>query len=236
MVAPKSINYIFIVPSLEKLITTIPKALFSKDFWQMLAEYMGIGKSVKSTPLTDPDSLGDFLKTRASHVTQTSLYGYLRTRAGTRYPELFENKQILLSINMAKWQIWLACLSDLTIYVGGLIHQRCNINSDEISVLLTPIVESILEETGVPEDASPEYPSTAEGLIRRVANCDYSTITDDESAFIKSPEALFYWAPIADELKNRDEEIVKNSVRFRWQEIRRSARTLLQADVLTSGS
>jgi hypothetical protein len=224
------------VPTLEKLITTIPKALFSKDSWQTLAEYMGIGKTVKSTPLTDADTLGDFLKTRASHVTQTSLYGYLRTRAGTRYPELFEDKQILMSINMAKWQIWLACLSDLSIYVGGLIHQRSNLNSDEISLLLTPIIESILEETGVPEEASPEYPNAAEGLIRRVANCDYSTIPDDESAFSRSPEALFYWAPIADELKNRDEEIVKNSVRFRWQEIRRSARTQLQADVLTGNT
>lgn len=197
---------------------------------------MGMGKARKSEPITDEKSLGNFLQTRASHVAQTSLYGYLRTRAGTRYPELFENAQILESINMAKWQIWLACLSDLTVYVGGLIHQRSDANSDEISLLLSPVLESILEDTGVPEEASPEYKNTADGVIRRVANCDYATITDDDFAFSKSPEALFYWAPIADELKNRDEEIVKNSVRFRWQEIRRSARMLLKADVLTSSS
>ena len=194
---------------------------------------MGIGKTVESKPLTDANSLGDFLQTRSSHVTQTSLYGYLRTRAGTRYPELFEDKQILLSINMAKWQIWLACLSDLTVYVGGLIHQRSKSDSDEVGQLLSSIVDSILAETGVPEEASPEFQNTVAAVKRRVANCDYSTITDDEFAFSKSPEALFYWAPIADELKNRDEEIVKNSVRFRWQEIRRSARKLLQADALT---
>jgi len=224
------------VPSLEKLITTIPKALFSKDSWQMLAEYVGIGKTVKFKPITDADSLGEFLQTRASHVTQTSLYGYLRTRAGTRYPELFEDKQILLSINMAKWQIWLACLSDLTIFVGGLIHQRSKSNSDEVGQLLSAIVDSILTETGVPEEASPEFQNTVDEVKRRIANCDYSTITDDEFAFSKSPEALFYWAPIADELKKRDEEIVKNSVRFRWQEIRRSARNLLQADALTGNT
>jgi hypothetical protein len=30
------------------------------------------------------------------------------------------------------------------------------------------------------------------------------------------------WSPIADELKRLDEEIVINSVRFHWQEIRRA--------------
>ena len=29
------------------------------------------------------------------------------------------------------------------------------------------------------------------------------------------------WAPVKDELKELDEEIVRNSVRFRWQEVRR---------------
>ena len=50
---------------------------------------------------------------------------------------------------------------------------------------------------------------------------------DDDSIFSQSPEALYYWSPIADELKIRDEEIVRNSVRFRWIEVRRSARQLL---------
>ncbi len=198
----------------------------------MFADYVGIGRSDKTPHLTNPESLGQFIQTRASHIAQTSLYGYLRTRAGTRYPELFENPNILLSINMAKWQIWLACLSDLTIYIGGLIHQRTGANSNHISRLLCPVMDEILNSTGIPEEASAKFPDTAQSLRQRIANCDYTTITDDEFAFSKSPESLFYWAPVADQLKNKDEEIVKNSVRFRWQEIRRCARKLLQADTL----
>jgi hypothetical protein len=37
------------------------------------------------------------------------------------------------------------------------------------------------------------------------------------------------WAPIVENLKELDEEIVKNSVRFRWQEIRRDLRRNLDA-------
>ena len=57
----------------------------------MLGDYVGIGKNKINETIADRDSLAAFLGTRASHVAQTSLYGYLRTRAGTRFPELFEN-------------------------------------------------------------------------------------------------------------------------------------------------
>ncbi len=220
------------MPSLAKMMKTVPNVLFSKDSWKTFADYVGLGRAKKIETIENSHSLEEFLNARSSHVSQTSLYGYLRTRAGTRYPELFENPGILISINMAKWQIWLACLSDLTIYMGGLINQRTGINSDKIAETLSSSVKNILEQTGIPEEASPEFSNTAEELCRRVANCDYSTIEDNEKPFSKSPESLFYWAPVADELKNRDKEIVKNSVRFRWQEIRRSAREQLDAEAL----
>ena len=50
--------------------------------------------------------------------------------------------------------------------------------------------------------------------------------------FSASPEALFYWSPIADELKDLDEKIVRNSIRYRWIEVRRSLRKLLDCDAL----
>ena len=206
--------------------------MLSKDSWKTLADYTGLGGGRSAQPIANPEALAAFLKSRASHVAQTSLYGYLKTRAGTQFPEMFENPNLLLSMNMAKWQIWLACLSDLTVYLGGLIQQRTQLENEQISRLLGMAIDSIINETGLPSDAPEEFPDTVERLKIRVANIDYSSVSDDEFAFSESPDALFRWAPIADELKNRDRVIVKNSVRFRWQEIRRSARKLLEAEKL----
>ncbi len=222
------------MPSLRKQLDTLSRTVLSKDTWKTLADYTGLGGGRSSQPITDPETLAAFLKSRASHVAQTSLYGYLKTRAGTRFPEMFENPNLLLAMNMAKWQIWLACLSDLTVYVGGLIQQRAQLENEQISQLLSMTVDSIIDETGLPEDAPEEFPDTVERLKIRVANIDYSSVSDDEFAFSESPDALFRWAPIADELKKRDRVIVKNSVRFRWQEIRRSARKLLEAEKLAA--
>ena len=58
-------------------------------------------------------------------------------------------------------------------------------------------------------------------MRERVARTDWLAVGDQEAAFTESPTALVRWAPIIDELKQLDEDIVRNSVRFRWQEVRR---------------
>ena len=68
--------------------------------------------------------------------------------------------------------------------------------------------------------------------MQRISSCDWKLERDDDTVFSQSPEALFYWSPIADELKERDETIVKNSIRFRWIEVRRSTRSMLDCDAL----
>ena len=217
---------------LQELFQDLPKRLFSKDSWKTLAEYVGLGGAGSSQPLSNPEILGKFIETRASHVAQTSLYGYLKTRAGTRFPEMFENPGMLLSMNMAKWQIWLACSSDLSVYLGGLIFQRANIDGKDVARLLTDVFDASIRTLGTPEDAAPEFEDTVEEVRQRIANTDFATIADDETAFSRSPESLYQWAPVDDELKRRDRVIVQNSIRFRWQEIRRSARSLMDAEAL----
>lgn len=218
-----------IFPSENRIVRFI-NPLFSMNFYRTIGRYVGLGKLVDRSPIQNSSQLKSFIESRASHVAQSSLYGYLKTRAGTRFPEMFENPSLLISINMAKWQIYLSCISDLAVYVGGLIYLRTDSSNAQISTLINEIINEIIEETGLPEDAADEYPETIEILKIRVANTDYTSITDDESAFSTSPEMLYKWSPIADELKQRDREIVKNSIRFRWKEIRAQIRNQIDAE------
>ena len=171
-------------------------------------------------PVHDVDALRAFLRTRASHVAQMTLYGYLRTRAGTRFPELFENDTFAVSINIAKWHVWLACLADLSVYAGALLRRNGGVGADEAGALIRRLVEDILEETGTPADAGPEFAAHAQRVRARLAVCDWNP-ADEEAAFVESPAAVVHWAPIVDDLKALDEGIVRNSVRFRWHEVRR---------------
>ena len=217
--------------SLE-IVKSAVNSLFTPDYWRSLGDYVGIGKSRKAQPITDRDSLAAFLQTRASHVAQTSLYGYLRTRAGTRFPEMFENPDILKSINIAKWHIWLACLSDLSLFTGQCLYQSGKVDERAIRNLLPAALQQVLDEAGQPDEAGADFLDARGKIMQRVKNSDWTRELDDDSLFSQSPEALFYWSPIADELKQRDETIVKNSIRFRWIEVRRSARQMLDCDAL----
>jgi len=183
----------------------------------------------RSEPIVDRGGLRRFLHTRSNYVAQYCLYGYLRTRTGVRFPELFNDDPFVRSINIAKWHMWLACLSDLAIYAGGLTLQRSRAPVAEIAALVSESVEAILIEVGTPEEAGDQFADHAARVRARVALCDWKSIPDDDSAFTESPAGLVRWAPVTEELKVLDEEIVKNSVRFRWQEIRRELRENLDA-------
>lgn len=194
------------------------------SLWVLVRQYVGLGRRRRQEPVNTRAALQQFLETRASFVAQTSLYGYLRTRAGMRYPELFDDDVFVHSINIAKWHIWLACLSDLSVYAGGLLVQVAPGSVNEVARLMPAVAQDILAAAGTPEEADAEYAAHTQRVQARLAQCNWTEVTDDEAPFSESPGALVRWAPIVDELKALDEPIVRNSVRFRWQEIRRDLR------------
>jgi hypothetical protein len=203
--------------------------LVSGASWRALRDHVGAFGWHRDKRIASAADLRRFLESRASYVAQTSLYGYLRARSGARFPELFANDNFLTSINIAKWPIWLACLSDLSIFAGGLLAQRSGASQAEVAGTMDSVVDAILVATGVPHGATPEFLQLADQVRSRVRACEWSSVPDDSTPFTESPEALVRWSPVVDEYKDLDRPIVVNSVRFGWQDVRRDLRRLLDA-------
>lgn len=195
--------------------------------WNSVRGYFGADRWKRAEPVADRDSLRRFLESRASYVTQSSLYGYLRTRAGMRYPQLFANDEFVRAIDIAKWQMWFACLSDLSVYAGGLIARRSGAEHSRVTSLMQATIDAILAAGEGGRDGD-----RAQKLHARIARADWAAVQDDPTPFSESPRTLVECAPIVEELKQLDEEIVRNSVRFRWQEVRRELRRDLDANAL----
>ena len=70
------------------------------------------------------ESLRSFVSSRSSYMTQVSLYGYLKARAGTRYVSLIKDPIFASSMKTARNQIFFACLIDLTLHVLKTIKAR----------------------------------------------------------------------------------------------------------------
>ena len=71
---------------------------------------------IPKTKIKNLDDLESFIQAKSAWVTQVTLYGYLKTRMGTKYVLHFDNEKFLGSINKAKWNIYYVALQDMIFY------------------------------------------------------------------------------------------------------------------------
>jgi len=214
--------------------TELPrKSTGLRAIWHAFREHFR--PTVRRIRVTDAASLGEFIDSRSSYVAQASLYGYLRTRAGSRYPDLFSRPDFIADMNIAKWHLWLACVSDLAVYAGGLLRRRTTSSAADTGKLIGSVVAAVLANAAASDEAGEAFAQHAERVRARIALCGWDGLAEGGAPFTESPAALVRWAPVVDELKALDEDIVRNSIRFRWQEVRRELQQALDADALTGG-
>ena len=161
--------------------------------------------------INSKEDLQNFIQERSAHVTQTTLYGYLKTRIGTRYTLMLEDEKFAESINIAKWNIYVAAISDLTFYVFSYLINQKNLKQNEAEEIFINIINNELQNglsNEIYENAKKEFTSKA-----RAANWQNLYL---ENPFKDSGLALYNWSPIADELKVLDKEIVLNSIKLKW--------------------
>ena len=177
---------------------------------------------VDSGPLDSIDGLSAYVSTRAAFVAQKTLYGYLKTRMGTRYPSMFEDDVFVSSIDIAKMHVFAACLSDLAVFAASRALQGESADESAYRDLALRCFRRGLDDN---EEQSRNIDAFSasdalDAFERRLAFHDWNSDLPSWELFTASPAALFDWAPIAPNLKRDDEEIVRNSIRFKWRDVR----------------
>ena len=165
----------------------------------------------KFSTINSKEDLQNFVQERSAHVTQTTLYGYLKTRIGTRYQLMLDDEKYSGSINIAKWNIYMAALSDLTLYVFSYLIDQKNLKENDAEEVFLNIINKELKnglDKKIFENAKKDFNSRL-----NIINWNKFHL---EKPFKNSGLALYNWSPIADELKVLDKEIVLNSIMLKW--------------------
>ncbi len=186
----------------------------------------------KPPPVTTPDELRDFIESRAKMVTQITLFGYLKTRAGTRYTSLFEDDVFANSISIAILEIYLVALSDLTIFASARIGRDSGAGAEETRSLALYMYRNILGDEEIPAYRPQGYDAARSAFSERAAEAPWPEMAQGEAAFGGSLAALVEWAPVAPELKSQDIEIIKTSMWFRWKAVRDQLVEILDASAV----
>ena len=163
-------------------------------------------KSIKSK-----SDLQKFIQQRSAHVTQTTLYGYLKTRIGVKYTAMVDDEVFSKSINIAKWNIYMVAIADCTFYVFSYLIAEKNLKENDCKEIYLDIIEKE-KSNGLSDEI---YLKAKDEFLNRYEKIDFNKYYLD-NPFKESCLALYNWAPIADELKTLDKEIVLNSMRLKW--------------------
>ena len=193
--------------NLDKLRNTLRNTLIS--IWEYVIpiwKISGLFKNIKSKK-----DLKNFIQERSAHVTQTTLYGYLKTRIGVKYIAMMEDDRFLESINIAKWNIYVVALADCSFYVYSYLISEKNLKENDCTEIFLNILENE-KNNGLSEKI---YNKGKADFLKRIENIDFNKY-HLEDPFKESGEALYYWSPIADELKSLDKKIVLNSISLKW--------------------
>ncbi|WNK00649.1 hypothetical protein L2D14_04305 [Thalassospiraceae bacterium LMO-JJ14] len=205
---------------------------FSKigEYWRLFASGFNLRRHAGA--LDSIDTIEEFAITRSAFIAQKTLFGYVKTRMGTKYPEMFRDDNIIRSVNIAKMHVFVACLSDFSIWVVATAFTQTGIDDSQRRDIALRIFKNGLAQntdTSVAEFS----PDEAVGSFKaRLAAVDWAGTAGTRDNFTQSPAAVVKWAPIADQLKKYDVEYVENSVKFAWNNIRRQFEKRLDAENL----
>ena len=167
--------------------------------------------------ITNLDELESFIQSKSAWVTQVTLYGYLKTRMGTRYVLHFENDKFMESVNLAKWNMYAVALQDLTFYSFSYLKIKFNYNEmNKAEEIFLKILDDEITNK-MPLDIIEEAKKNFKDRLQNI-NWDiyYSDLPFNSSAL-----SLYKWAPIAEDLKTLDRKIVLNSVILKWDIVKK---------------
>ena len=167
--------------------------------------------------ISNLDELETFIQTKSAWVSQVTLYGYLKTRMGTRYVLHFENDTFMDSVNLAKWNIYAVALQDLTFFTFSYLKVNNDYNAD---VKAKEIFLKILDDEISNKMPLDIIEKAKKNFDERLQKLNWEIYYKD-LPFNPSALSLYEWAPIADELKTLDRKIVLNSVILKWDVVKK---------------
>ena len=167
------------------------------------------------------DQVIDYIDKNSSFVSQVTLYPYLKTRAGTQHPKLFENEKFLNSLRISRWHIYISCVNDMSIFIASICakdYDYSNIKAYKLAKYLSTTIFKKIKQNDIDDS---EFHLSVKNISKIYKGLILNQITKREVLFKKSADDLIKWVPVSEQFKKEDETILRNSINFRWIPIRK---------------
>ena len=170
------------------------------------------------------DQVKNFIQEQSAQVSQMTLYGYLKTRMGAKHILMFEDKDFLKSINIAKWHIYGNSLVDCTFFCFSYLYKERNFSDTKEANRIFFEILNTEKANGMNLEA---FENATKEFNLRYEKINWLNYCDN-NPFQTSSNALYSWSPIAEELKKLDKKIVVNSMLLKWNNVQIDFKRLTQ--------
>ena len=119
--------------NLNKVVNTL-KAM--REYLFPVEKITSYFKSINSK-----EDLQKFIQQRSAHITQNTLYGYLKTRMGHKFTIMVDDDVFSKSINIAKWNIYMVALADCTFYIFSYLMAEKNLKENDSREIYLNIID-----------------------------------------------------------------------------------------------
>lgn len=184
------------------------------------------------SPVDSVEALTKFVHTRAAFVSQTALHGYLKARMGTQFQKFFQDDTFSQSIRIAAIKLFVSCAADLAVFAAATAARDRALDASEAEALARHCFRQAVRRCLEADDMQ-HVPAEAFGAFdARIAGTIWANAALGEHAFDQSAADLVRFAPVVEEFKRQDALIVRNSIRFRWRDVREQLRTRIVAEAV----
>ena len=105
----------------------------------------------------------------------------------------------------------MVALADCAFYVFSYLISEKNLKKNDCKEIFLEILENE-KKNGLSNEI---FDRGKQNFLERIDKVNFSNYYLNDP-FKESGQALYYWSPIADELKSLDKKIVLNSIHLKW--------------------
>ncbi len=190
----------------------------------LLARLQGPFKSIAErfdrTPIDSVERLNRFARTRASYVAQTALFEYLKARMGTQFREYFMDDEFSRAIHDSSVKVFVSSLSDLTVHVVAVVADGQRLPPSDSEAMARQCFDRGMLDGLADVDGRKIPPDARSRFDRRLRETDWFEAAAGNAAFALSPTDLVRYAPVVEQFKKLDRQVVSTSIGHKWREVR----------------
>lgn len=195
-----------------------------QSFFRLPGPVKSIVERFDRTPIDSVEYLTLFARTRASYVAQTALFDYLKARMGTQFREYFTDDVFSRAIHDSSVKVFVSCLSDLTVHAVAVVADPQRLERPECEAMARRCFDRGMRD-GLADVENRKIPADARSRFdQRLRETDWPGSATGDAAFVLSPVDVVRHAPVIDEFKKLDRQIVATSIGHKWREVRNTFR------------